>query len=65
MKFLLKTWQKTGGVMIISNEMFRTFAKKGGKKIVDQTTQNVLLKCLIDPGPDVVVCNLAHLMKKI
>lgn len=60
-KFQLQRWQKTGGVMIIGYEMFRNLSNTGKK--VRKNMQDAFLHCLVDPGPDLIVCDEGHLLK--
>ena len=55
-------WQKDGGVLIIGYEMFRNLTNEANKKI-DKNTQNILMKCLLNPGPDLIVCDEGHVLK--
>ncbi|XP_043266891.1 transcriptional regulator ATRX-like [Venturia canescens] len=60
-KHYLQNWQRTGGVMIIGYEMFRNLINTG--KRVRKNIQDALLQCLVDPGPDLIVCDEGHLLK--
>ncbi|XP_011142974.1 transcriptional regulator ATRX isoform X3 [Harpegnathos saltator] len=60
-KCQLQRWQKTGGVLIIGYEMFRNLT--GSNKNIRKGMKEALLECLIDPGPDLIVCDEGHLLK--
>lgn len=60
-KYQLEHWQKNGGVLIIGYDMFRNLTASGKK--MRKSMQETILKCLVDPGPDVVVCDEGHLLK--
>lgn len=60
-KYQLQHWHKNGGVLIIGYEMFRNLTRLN--KNVRKNMKDAILKCLIDPGPDLVVCDEGHLLK--
>ena len=60
-KYLLERWKETGGVMIIGYEMFRNLSNTTKK--VRKSIQESFMKCLVDPGPDLIVCDEGHLLK--
>lgn len=60
-KSQLACWQKTGGVLLIGYEMFRNLSGTNNK--MRKTMKEEVLRCLIDPGPDVIVCDEGHLLK--
>lgn len=61
-RFMLKNWRDVGGILIIGYEMFRNLST-GGTKKVGKSAQQVITNCLVDPGPDLVVCDEGHLLK--
>ncbi|XP_032671498.1 transcriptional regulator ATRX-like isoform X2 [Odontomachus brunneus] len=60
-KCQLQVWQRTGGVLIIGYEMFRNLT--GPNKNIRKGMKETILECLIDPGPDLIVCDEGHLLK--
>ncbi|XP_046823405.1 transcriptional regulator ATRX-like isoform X1 [Vespa crabro] len=60
-KYQLQQWHKNGGVLIIGYEMFRNLTRLN--KNVRKHMKEAILKCLIDPGPDLIVCDEGHLLK--
>ncbi|KAF3425464.1 hypothetical protein E2986_03490 [Frieseomelitta varia] len=60
-RFQLESWQKSGGVFIIGYEMFRNLS--GANKKMRKNMKEAVLQYLIDPGPDVIVCDEGHLLK--
>ena len=57
----MESWQKSGGVFIIGYEMFRNLS--GANKKMRKNMKEAVLQYLIDPGPDVIVCDEGHLLK--
>lgn len=58
---MINLWHKHGGVLILGYDMFRNLSsdnKRIRKKIRDQLHQ-----ALLDPGPDMVICDEGHLLK--
>lgn len=60
-RYMLENWQRTGGVLIIGYEMFRNLS--GTNNRMRKNMKESVLKCLIDPGPDIIVCDEGHLLK--
>nr|CAB3224710.1 transcriptional regulator ATRX [Phallusia mammillata] len=58
---ILEKWRKTGGVMVIGYDMFRLLAT--GKGIRHKATKICYAEALLDPGPDVIVCDEGHKLK--
>ncbi|XP_046748498.1 transcriptional regulator ATRX-like [Diprion similis] len=58
----LEKWQRTGGVIILGYEMFRILSNQKAKKMRKSMHEGIL-KCLVDPGPDLIVCDEGHLLK--
>ncbi|XP_078048145.1 uncharacterized protein LOC144475771 [Augochlora pura] len=57
----LKSWHRTGGVLLISYGMFRNFSCATNKRPEPKIKK--VLSYLIDPGPDLIVCDEGHLLK--
>jgi Superfamily II DNA/RNA helicases, SNF2 family len=49
-----------GGVLIIGYEMFRNLINKRG---LSKKVKTIVQKTLLDPGPDLVVCDEGHILK--
>lgn len=59
--YQLRDWERTGGVLVLGYNLFRSLAAPKGrqKASIKKTVQETLL----DPGPDVVVCDEGHILK--
>ncbi|XP_076468089.1 uncharacterized protein LOC143298937 isoform X2 [Babylonia areolata] len=58
---VLDDWSKKGGIMIIGYEMLRNLSQ--GSRCRNKKQKAIFHKTLIDPGPDIVVCDEGHIMK--
>merc|ERR1712130_1089841 len=58
----INQWFREGGVLIIGYEMFRNLVNEGNKKF-KKKQRETFNKCLLDPGPDLVICDEGHLLK--
>ncbi|CAG9857643.1 unnamed protein product [Phyllotreta striolata] len=59
---VVKEWIDEGGVLIIGYVMFRNLSNPTNKKI-PKKMRAVFHEGLVDPGPDLVVCDEGHLLK--
>ncbi|CAN9514882.1 unnamed protein product [Ophioblennius macclurei] len=59
--YALQRWQEDGGVMIIGYEMYRNLTK--GRNIKSKKLKETFHKTLVDPGPDLVICDEGHILK--
>lgn len=59
--YRLKEWRKDGGVLIIGYEMFRNLTNIGTK--LRKKLREDVINALLDPGPDLVICDEGHLLK--
>uniref|UniRef100_A0A1A8NVS6 DNA helicase n=2 Tax=Nothobranchius pienaari TaxID=704102 RepID=A0A1A8NVS6_9TELE len=59
--YALQSWQESGGVMIMGYEMYRNLTQ--GRNIKSKKLKETFQKTLVDPGPDVVICDEGHILK--
>jgi transcriptional regulator ATRX len=58
----LMEWHNDGGVMILSYDMFRNLTNENNKALRKKVKES-LKTSLVDPGPDLVICDEGHLLK--
>uniref|UniRef100_A0A182HSW7 Transcriptional regulator ATRX n=1 Tax=Anopheles arabiensis TaxID=7173 RepID=A0A182HSW7_ANOAR len=58
----LMEWHNEGGVMIMGYDMFRNLANPTATRIRKKVRES-LQTSLIDPGPELIVCDEGHLLK--
>jgi transcriptional regulator ATRX len=58
----LMEWHNDGGIMILSYDMFRNLTNDTGNRLRKKVKES-LQTSLVDPGPDLVVCDEGHLLK--
>ncbi|XP_068181353.1 transcriptional regulator ATRX [Antennarius striatus] len=59
--YALQRWQEDGGVMIMGYEMYRNLTQ--GRNIKSKKLKETFQKTLVDPGPDIVICDEGHILK--
>jgi len=60
--FTLRNWFEDGGVMILGYDMYRNLTNEKNKKVRSKMRE-VFQQSLVDPGPDIVICDEGHLLK--
>ncbi|XP_038212790.1 transcriptional regulator ATRX homolog isoform X2 [Zerene cesonia] len=60
--FQLQQWFQHGGVCVLGYEMFRNLSSDNTKKFKKKMLKS-FQESLVDPGPDLVVCDEGHLLK--
>merc|ERR1719483_695292 len=58
----LRYWRKNGGAMIMGYDMYRNLTNEKAKKF-KKKQKEVFHECLVDPGPDLVICDEGHILK--
>ncbi|KAM6923727.1 transcriptional regulator ATRX [Xenentodon cancila] len=59
--YALQSWQESGGIMIMGYEMYRNLTQ--GRNIKSKKLKETFQKTLVDPGPDLVICDEGHILK--
>ncbi|BFZ14845.1 hypothetical protein BsWGS_17884 [Bradybaena similaris] len=57
----LKEWHENGGVMIMGYEMYRNLTT--GSRCKNKRQKKIFQDTLVDPGPDLVICDEGHILK--
>uniref|UniRef100_A0A5K3F2A4 PHD-type domain-containing protein n=1 Tax=Mesocestoides corti TaxID=53468 RepID=A0A5K3F2A4_MESCO len=60
---VIRRWHSEGGVLLIGYDMYRNLTTSLLKKTRKQVFKKLIPAALIDPGPDIVVCDEGHLLK--
>lgn len=60
--YTLRNWMENGGVLIMGYDMYRNLSNENSKKIKAKARE-VFQRSLVDPGPDLVVCDEGHMLK--
>nr|XP_032518493.1 transcriptional regulator ATRX homolog isoform X2 [Danaus plexippus plexippus] len=60
--YQLSSWFASGGVCVLGYEMFRNLSSDTNKKFKKKMMKS-FQESLVDPGPDLVVCDEGHLLK--
>ncbi|KAF7668687.1 hypothetical protein LDENG_00294610 [Lucifuga dentata] len=59
--YALQSWHECGGVIIMGYEMYRNLSQ--GRNIKSKKLKETFQKTLVDPGPDLVICDEGHILK--
>nr|XP_006823737.1 PREDICTED: transcriptional regulator ATRX-like [Saccoglossus kowalevskii] len=57
----LQAWHDDGGILIMGYDMYRALSK--GSRIRNKKLKKIFHDTLVDPGPDIVVCDEGHILK--
>uniref|UniRef100_A0A0X3NLM8 Transcriptional regulator ATRX homolog n=1 Tax=Schistocephalus solidus TaxID=70667 RepID=A0A0X3NLM8_SCHSO len=60
---VIRRWHSSGGVLLLGYDAYRNLTTTTIKRTRRPAMKEVLTKSLIDPGPDIVVCDEGHLLK--
>lgn len=55
-------WHNEGGVMILGYDMYRNLSNQTTGRIRKKVRES-LRTSLVDPGPDMIICDEGHLLK--
>ncbi|KAF2905325.1 hypothetical protein ILUMI_00852 [Ignelater luminosus] len=61
-KFHVEEWSKDGGVLVMGYDMFRNLTNPTNKRL-RKSQRDIFQTGLVNPGPDLVVCDEGHLLK--
>ena len=56
-------WKRDGGILIIGYELYRRLTTGFKPKQDPAAKGNPFFECLVDPGPDIVICDEGHVLK--
>lgn len=59
--YRINEWHKEGGVLILGYDMFRNLSSENNR--IRKKQRDIFQESLVDPGPDLVVCDEGHLLK--
>lgn len=60
--YRLDEWYNESGVCIMGYDMYRTLANEKHKKYKGKMKE-IFQKTLVNPGPDIVICDEGHILK--
>ena len=58
----MRYWKRKGGALIMGYDMYRNLTNETTKKF-KKHQKAIFQECLVDPGPDMVVCDEGHILK--
>ncbi|XP_048589245.1 transcriptional regulator ATRX isoform X2 [Nematostella vectensis] len=58
---MLTQWQRYGGIMIMGYDMYRNLSLCNNVR--SKKVKKIFKETLVDPGPDIVICDEGHILK--
>lgn len=59
---IIAQWHKGGGVLVMGYDLFRNLSNEKGARLKKKAREQLQMG-LVDPGPDLVICDEGHLLK--
>lgn len=59
---IIEQWHKGGGVLVMGYDLFRNLSNEKGARLRKKAREQLQMG-LVDPGPDLVICDEGHLLK--
>lgn len=63
--YTLRNWMESGGVLVMGYDMYRNLCNETNKtnKKIKTKVRETFQSALVNPGPDLVVCDEGHMLK--